>query len=217
MPTRRELKNLAKDQLRQGVYWHFVINFVIYAIICGITTWLGEGLTLNFISSIIVLLLIVPLQFGLVFAAIRTTQGKFHICSFMYFISSGFNKYIKTIGLGILLAIITTVGSILFVIPGIIWGLMFGQSIFIMVEKDCGIMEALKESKEIMKGHKWELFVLGWSFILWGLLITFTAGIASVFVFPYIATTFANYYQEVQRDYAKRNGSYNKKNVRFND
>ncbi|WP_297521796.1 DUF975 family protein [uncultured Clostridium sp.] len=205
MPTRIELKNLAKRQLKEGNYWTFVINFAIYAVLVAIIGGLKTVENLSLTSSILTLLVLVPIQFGLFFTAIRITQGKLHICSFMCFISSGFSKYIKIIGLGIVLSIIVSVGTVLFIIPGIIWGLMFSQSIFIMCTKDCTIFEALDESRNIMKGHKWELFILEWSFVLWGILITITGGLGTIFIGPYILTTFANYYRELQLDYEKKN------------
>lgn len=59
--------------------------------------------------------------------------------------------------------------------------------------------EALRESKIIMKGHKWELFVIHLSFILWEILGVFTLGIAYIYILPYMSATVANFYQKIKR------------------
>ena len=211
MSTRKNLKNLAKSQLNKKTYWTFTIIFAIYTLLEVITIGLQNGLDLHITAGIFAVLILIPIQFGLYFSALRITEKKLHICSFMYFISSGFKKYIKTIGLTIILSIIISIATMFFVIPGIILALMFSQSIFIMCSKDCGIFEALNESRKLMQGHKWEFFILEWSFILWGLLIFITVGLASIFIMPYIITTFANYYRKLQLDYTYKNPSSNYK------
>lgn len=205
MTSRAVLKATAKKQLSKQVYWQFVIGFVIYAIICAIVGVLQGEFSLDIVNSLLTILLILPLNLGFFYAALKVSEGKFHICSFLYFISRGFMKYVKIIGLGIVLSIIVSVGFTLFIIPGIIWSLMFSQAVFIMAEKNCGILEALTESQKLMKGHKFEFFVFVWSFILWYLLIGITAGIASVFVLPYIITSYANYYSQLKYDYEYKN------------
>ena len=50
-----------------------------------------------------------------------------------------------------------------------------------------------------MQGHKWELFVLELSFILWILLGIVTLGIALIYVEPYMQLTFTNFYHNIKR------------------
>lgn len=50
------------------------------------------------------------------------------------------------------------------------------------------------------KGHKKKLFVLALSFFDWGILCFITFGIASIWVVPYINTTYANAYQSLKPD-----------------
>ncbi len=62
------------------------------------------------------------------------------------------------------------------------------------------IWECMKHSKKTMKGHKCRLFVLELSFIGWALLGCITLGIAFLFVYPYIISTLAAFYDEVRLD-----------------
>ncbi|SCB75749.1 DUF975 family protein [Weissella bombi] len=53
------------------------------------------------------------------------------------------------------------------------------------------------KSRELMKGHRWELFVMHLSFFWWFLLIGVTLGLASFYVMPYIYLTLAGYYDTI--------------------
>lgn len=49
-------------------------------------------------------------------------------------------------------------GLILLIVPGVIVGLMFMFSTVIVIDRELGPIEALKESARITYGHKWTLF-----------------------------------------------------------
>lgn len=93
----------------------------------------------------------------------------------------------------------TALWSLLFVIPGIVKGLSYSMSIFILAEnKGMPAREAIDRSRKMMDGHKMELFLLMLSFIGWLLLGYVTFGIALVWVVPYMGTTIANFYQSLK-------------------
>lgn len=60
----------------------------------------------------------------------------------------------------ILLALITGIGFVLLIVPGIIFMLMFLMTQYLVVDKKLGPIEALKESRRITKGHKGQLLLL---------------------------------------------------------
>ncbi len=61
--------------------------------------------------------------------------------------------------------------SLLFVIPGIIASYSYYMTPFVLCERpDMTAREAIRESKELMRGNKWRLFCLEFSFIGWELL-----------------------------------------------
>ncbi len=102
---------------------------------------------------------------------------------------------IKIIAVGLLVKAIILVGLILFIVPGIIFGLQYSQASRIMAEnKDLEILEALRKSKEMMDGHKWELFLFYLSFIGHFLLVIITIGLYGFYFIPYLVTCDANYY-----------------------
>ena len=56
----------------------------------------------------------------------------------------------------------------------------------------------MSESKRIMDGHKFELFVLQLSFFLWYLLGAITLGIAYIYIVPYYEATITNFYNTIK-------------------
>lgn len=78
-------------------------------------------------------------------------------------------KYIfKVIGLMFMMGLFTYLWSLLFVIPGIIKGISYMMSFWILADDpDKGIMQCINESKQMMDGYKWKYFCLGFSFIGW--------------------------------------------------
>ena len=64
--------------------------------------------------------------------------------------------------------------------------------------KGIGAREAINRSKAMMDGRKMDYFVLGLSFIGWGLLCCITLGIASIWVGPYIQATMVNFYNDIK-------------------
>ena len=87
--------------------------------------------------------------------------------------------------------------TLLFIIPGIIKEYAYAMTPFIMAEDpNLTAQEAIKISQEKMKGHKWELFCLGFSFIGWEILAIFTMGIGYIFLNPYISAAYAAFYRD---------------------
>lgn len=112
---------------------------------------------------------------------------------------SGFNIYLKTLGLWIVMGVCIGIATLCLIIPGIIVALMFSQAFFILCENnEKSIKECLEESSEIMKGYKAELFVLELSFIGWWLLAGITLGIGALFVYPYQQITCVNFYLAIK-------------------
>ncbi len=75
----------------------------------------------------------------------------------------------------------------------------FVMAPYILLEDpDCGPWESLKRSYKMMRGHKWEYFCLEFSFFGWSLLAAFTLGIGSLFLVPYVNTSVASFYRNLQ-------------------
>lgn len=54
--------------------------------------------------------------------------------------------------------------------------------------------QLIAKSRELMVGHRWELFVMQLSFFWWGLLTLVTLGLAGFYTIPYMVLTLAGYF-----------------------
>lgn len=112
------------------------------------------------------------------------------------FVDSFNGTFLRKLLVYFLRSLFTTLLSVLFLIPGI----MYYYSTYFAFELMCEYpnlkpMEALRLSKKMVKGNRGELFRLDFSFIGWMLLVVITCGIASIYVLPYMFTTHALYYE----------------------
>ena len=111
----------------------------------------------------------------------------------------GIRYIFKVLGLSIMIIIFSLLWTLLLIIPGIIASFRYSQAVFILAENpDKGILQCIRESKEMMRNHKFEYFVLDLSFLLWILLMIVTFGLASIYVNPYMTITKANYYNAIK-------------------
>ena len=87
---------------------------------------------------------------------------------------------------------------IIIFIPITILSLLLSQVYFILADqKTKSASEAIKMSWNVMKGKKMKLFLLQLSFIGWAILSVFTFFIGLLFLYPYMLTTYAKFYQNL--------------------
>lgn len=77
---------------------------------------------------------------------------------------------------------------------------LFPVKYIIVDDEECGIWEAVGRGMKIMKGHKWELFVLELSMIGWALLSLITVGIGFLWYIPYRDVVYRIYYLSLIKD-----------------
>ena len=199
MISRSELKRGAKSQLAN--YWGVSIGITIVCILVSYIPELlsyidPESATIAILIPIISLVITGPLGIGQSRFFINLANRENPKFSDLWF---GFNNILRGIGVTLLVGIAVCIGTILFIIPGIIVSFMYSQVYYIMAENpDISVLDCLRESARIMKGHKMELFILELSFLGWIILTAFTCGIAGLYVLPYYSATLANFYLEIK-------------------
>lgn len=106
-----------------------------------------------------------------------------------------FQQFWRFLSAVLLMGLFTFLWSMLLVIPGIIAAYSYSQTIYIMLDHpELSAMEAIAASKQLMRGHKFEYFVLELSFLGWALLTGVTLGLLTIWLEPYMQVTKANYY-----------------------
>ena len=109
------------------------------------------------------------------------------------------HNYLGTVCAIFLRNLIIAVGYALFIVPGCILTYSYRMVPYILAENPgTSAIEALKKSREMMKGQKWNCFVYDLSFILWGILSACTLGLVGLFyVNPYKLNADAALYQKI--------------------
>lgn len=183
--NRKELKAAARSQIKGNVGTFFGLSLIL-----GI---ISSFSAITFVGPII---LLGPLNLGLsmfIIEVVRTSKGNFE---------TGFNGF-KQFGTAfvatLLMTLFTSLWALLFIFPAYIAILRYSMTLYIIADTpSLSGYEAIKKSKEIMKGHKWELFVLLLSFFWWYILGIITFGLAYIYIIPYIEATVVNFYEKIK-------------------
>ena len=117
--------------------------------------------------------------------------------SIRYVFENAFDRHFgRRLGGTLVFSLLAVLLCMLFIFPGVIFCYKYRFYMYVMAEKpELTWRQAMQLSKKMTQDHKGELFVMDLSFILWYLLIPLTAGIASIYVAPYVKTTEALYYE----------------------
>ncbi len=191
MISRIEIKERAKANVKQQ-QGMAILAFVLYSVISGVLTGATVGLA--------VLFLMPPLTVGFSYFSLRLYRGE--PCEITDMITPGFQDYVRSL-VGILwMYLFTFLWSLLFVVPGIIKGIAYSMTPYILADRDdISAQDALVESMDMTYGHKLDIFIMMLSFVGWWLLSALTFGIlALVYVGPYTATSMAGLYEELKKE-----------------
>ena len=90
------------------------------------------------------------------------------------------------------------------IVGGIIKNYSYKMVQYIVAENpNIKAKDAIKMSREMMNGSKWQAFKLDMSFLGWNILQYATLGLAGLYVTPYYATTIAELYKVLREKYIK--------------
>lgn len=110
----------------------------------------------------------------------------------------GFSFFWRIILLRLVAAFFIFLWSLLLFVPGIIAAYRYSMATYVLLDHpEYGVMDCIRESKELTNGRKAELFRLDLSFLGWLLLslLPYIGYLISVWVTPYYALTHAMYYE----------------------
>lgn len=113
----------------------------------------------------------------------------------------GFNYWWKLIVLNFLTGLFVALWSMLLVVPGLIAAYSYRQSVYILIDNpEMSPMACIRESKRLMRGRKWELFMLDLSFLGWQLLssLAIIGWAVSIWTTPYMGFTYVLYYEQLK-------------------
>lgn len=109
----------------------------------------------------------------------------------------GFGIAWRAIALTLLIDALVMVASVALLIPGLILSYAYGMATYLQVDHpDWSPIRCMRESRLMMRGHKWDLFVLQLSFLGWQILASIPG--VSIFVKPYVSLTETVFYEDLR-------------------
>lgn len=204
-----ELKLKSKDQL-QGKKGNAAIVVLVYFLVAAVInlifsrlfpgkTTVYEGIEItspSTVASIVDCFVTIFLGLGLTSYYMKIVRGEEVSIGDLF--SKG-NLLLKAFVTSILTGLVVFGGSLLLVIPGIILAFGYTMINYVYIDNpEIGIIEVMKKSREMMKGHKWEYFCLCFSFIGWFILGIFTCGLLYFWLLPYMGVAQANFYESIK-------------------
>ena len=205
---RKEIKETAKAKIKGNILnllWPLLAISVVEAIITQIFNLNGtiDPTTMKYTMSTGASIgtTIVGIVFGVVLIGYKkyvldfTRTGTLDVKSILNCVKE---KWLNIILVEILVGILVGLAAILLVIPGIILALAYSMATYLVIDTNLGGVDAMKQSREMMKGYKADYLVFGLSFLGWILLVPFTLGILLVWLLPYITVADAIYYDRLK-------------------
>lgn len=122
-------------------------------------------------------------------------------CAVLGNLLDGFGMLIRFIILMVLESLFIGLWSLLFIIPGITAAYAYRQALYLLIDHpEMSPYQCLRESRRMMKGHKWELFGLDLSFLGWTILENFSyvGPIVMIYTLPYKGLTYVLYYEALR-------------------
>ncbi len=197
---RKEIKDLAKTKIR-GNIWNLLWPVLCIMVISGISSTFingtnGDPTAGEYLVSLVISLLVSIISTGYLkylLDFVRTGKMDANVI-----INTIKEKWINIIIAEILVGLIVGVGFLCLIIPGIILALGYTIVNYLIVDSDISGADALKKSREMMKGYKMDYFVFVLSFFGWFLLSGLTFGLLLIWVVPYYYVANTIFYEKLK-------------------
>ncbi|MBQ9155241.1 MAG: DUF975 family protein [Eubacterium sp.] len=213
-----DIKAIARDSLRG--HWFSSIIAAILAAVFGVffmsfIVWARYGLLMaaavRYLEDIPNYFFLIPLVMAVIVLFQFFFGGAVHLGYIKYNLSlldrekarlsslfSCFGSFWKAVAMRVGLFFIVFCCSLLLIVPGIIVYFIYPMTPYVLEERPAfPVIEAMRSSRKMMRGNKWKLFCLRFSFIGWDLLCLLTLGLAAIYVVPLKQTAEAVFYNEI--------------------
>lgn len=201
MKTPYEYRTQAREALqdRWGEAATVSLIILVIAMLIALPSLVAEWAgSITTILSILVL----PLQYAYYISLLERTRGNEEELTHYTLQYAINNAYANTRFLvaGLFIMLISMVAAIFTLgIGAIIVKYMYCMVPYLLHDyPELTPREAMKISREMMSGQKWNIFILDLTFIGWILLSILTAGLGVIFVEPYISTARAVFYEDLK-------------------
>ena len=133
--------------------------------------WLPLGVMFLIMSALgaipyaggcLMLIIGTTLQVGINRAVLGLLAGRAPTIEMMF---SGFDRFAQALAAGLVITVLTCIGLVFLIVPGIILALMWLFTNLVISETNQDFWTAMQTSAELTKGYRWQLFGLCLAFI----------------------------------------------------
>lgn len=206
MISRAHIKQIAKDAFRTqrkpvifGVLWYIFITAIFTSVSNGLFPH-PVNAPVNFsagelLFSLVQFAVTSVLVIGLTDVSLRLLDGEPLKGSSLF---DRMSNFFDAFALMFVISVKTFLWTLLFIVPGIIAAYRYRMAPYIWLEnRSLSATQAIDLSSQMMRGHKWRLFVFDLSFIGWGFFSVITLGFGLLYVIPYNMIAEAVFYREL--------------------
>ena len=119
----------------------------------------------------------------------------------VYNLLDGFTQFFRVIILTLIQGLIISLLSVFLIVPGIIAAYCYRFSLYLLLDHpELSVFQCLSLSRNMMRGHKMDLFVLDLSMIGPILLFLFLP-VTGFYVLPYLYTVWILYYEQIREKF----------------
>lgn len=211
MKKNQDYKNAALSVLR-GNWAPAVVCAIVYVLIAVVISVFqpsvatDDGVTgtqggMSLVYMLLYIFVMLPIILGMYQTFnVLYTDGDNKLTSNMFKLA--FGAYGRNLAGMLLMFVFTLLWTLLFIIPGVIKTIAYSMTPYILKDfPELSPNQAINLSQKMMKGHKLDFFCLVLSFLGWALLCILTLGIGTLWLSPYVCTSFAAFYQDVKKEY----------------
>lgn len=185
----------------------FVINFLV-SMIAGAA---NDGSGLQVFSS--VLQFIISLYVGVAVLVVGLKAARHDTLTFKVWKITDLELLKRYFLTSLVYGLIVAGGMILLVVPGIIWGIMYSQALYIAIDQGKGVRESLKASKDLTRGFKGKIFLIGLVMALISIIGAIPLGLGVIITMPLSMLTGAVVYLRLSEERQPEDRKEEKKHV----
>ncbi len=208
MRTITDYKNAALDALEGNWGKAVALTVVVYVVLlvpiyglqifCVLLSDSKEAELVGQLLGNVAAFLLLPLSWAYVVAFLRLLRRQEVGIDNLW---DGFRQYLRIFTTMLLRGIYTFLWALLLIVPGIMKAYSYAMTDYILVDNpELSDDRAISKSKEMMEGHRMDLFLLHLSFIGWALLALLTCGLGFLLLYPYMETAQAAFYEDLKQE-----------------
>ena len=132
----------------------------------------GKSILWQLIIQLLALAIIYPFMAGVILTAARHMAGQPIAFADLF---ANYGNPAKLVGAGLLVQLLTMIGFVLFIIPGIYLSVAYVLTGALITERNMGVWEAMEASRKIVTKHWLSVFAIG-------LVVGFAMGVSALFL-----------------------------------